>query len=160
MVKDTNICCAEDYAPDSHAEGYSVRLPSGKLFLLRYPRLAFRIGRLIVAQSVAAMLQRDAEPGGSESIVRSYYEVLCEVCMRPGVSLTPGKGELHPDRITLNDALFIVRWAGGEIDADGNDLSAFRANKPKADAPDSASSADVRTVAERPVGDVAVETAV
>jgi hypothetical protein len=172
LNKEIEICRAEDYGPDPHAEGQPIRLPSGKMFLLRYPRLAFRLDRVLVSQSVAAMLQGGESPAEqspiaepvpkekSVEVVSAYYEVLCEVCVRPKVSLTPGEGELHPDRITLDDALFIVRWAGGEVDANGNDLSTFRAKKPQTDASSSAGGENVRTVAERPIGDVAVETAV
>ena len=159
------FCTAEEYAFSPEGGEHAITLPSGKVFLLRYPRLAYKIKSVLVAQSIAARLL--AEPGATmpddEKIAasaKSHEALLCEVCVQPKVSLTPQKGELHPDRIDISDLSFIIRWAGGETDAQGNDLARFCGTKPAANASDGEGSAPVRAVAERAGEDAAVGTAV
>ncbi len=164
-TRDDGICRAEDYAFAPAGGEHKVKLPSGNTFLLRYPRLAYKFKNLPVAQSIAAKQQApdestDGQAQNVEALATTYYGLLCEVCVRPRVCMEPEAGELHPDRIRLVDAIFIARWAGGEIDANGVDLATFRAGKSRANDSDGKGGAPVRPVAKRPSDDAATGTAV
>jgi hypothetical protein len=130
---------------------HPVTLPSGAVFLLRKPTLSYRMTHFTAYQSVAARLS-NPQAGAvnadtdTKQLVQLYYDVLCECCVKPRISLAPQEGELHPEQIQMRDALFIARWAGGEIDpASGTDLAEFRADRPgqAAATVSSAGSADV-----------------
>jgi hypothetical protein len=156
-MHENGITTAADYARLTEQQ---VALPSGAVFLLRRPTLKFRLGNLGAFQSIAARAQSSAglqagTPASDEevkAIVQYYYDVLCECCVQPRVSLRPiadargsdgadnqrgdqsgdqsgdrqGADVLHPEQIQLRDALFIARWAGGEVDpSSGTDLAEF-----------------------------------
>jgi hypothetical protein len=158
-MNDNGITRAEDYIFEPRAGEHKVKLPSGATFLLRYPGLNFTLKRLLLAQSIAARIEGKAgtpDEQHAEALSETYYAVLCEVCVSPKVSMEPKEGELHPDRFKLDDAIHILRWAGGEIDAQGNDLAKFRRPEPAADALDGSGGAPLRPVAERSPEDVPV----
>jgi hypothetical protein len=167
--KQNGVTRAEDYAAAPATLEHKVKLPSGATFLLRYPRLSFRFKGLALAQTIGARMQARKEDEAvpeaaaaeerAQELAEVYYRILCEVCVSPRVSMTPQEGELHPDRIKALDAFFIARWAGGEIDAEGVDLAAFRGRQSGAGSGDRAGGEDVRPVAERPAEDVPVGSA-
>ncbi len=150
-MSQNGVTTAADYK--ALLEAQRVRLPSGKVFLLCRPTLGFRFRNPGVFQSIALSA---AFPGPAEnddeqvrSLVRMYYQLLCEVCVQPRVSLAPQEGELHPEQILFADAMHIARWAGGEVDGLGADLAEFRQpqSRPRPDA--GASGGDVALPAER-----------
>ncbi len=165
-MSENGITTAADY---KRAHEQMVTLPSGAVFELRQPSLGFRLTHLGLVQSIAAKMQaggNDRGPQGAalqddeaKRLVQVYYDILCEVCVNPRVSLSPPVGAihespLHPDDIRLEDAVFIARWAGGEVTPDGSgDLARFHRRKSDHAAPDRAGGGDVRPVAERAAED-------
>lgn len=155
------ICTAEEYSFAPEAGEHVVELPSGKKFLLRYPRLEWKISRVLVSQSIVAVSQQAPESTSDpKALAEAYYAILCEVCMSPRVSMDPQKGEMHPDRFSVTDAIFIARWAGGEVDAQGSDLARFRKGEPRSTVLSGKSGADVPPVAKRPVDNEPVPSTV
>src|SRR6516164_5996770 len=169
-MSENGITSAADYrrASESYHGLQRVTLPSGAVFLLRRPSLAYRLTHLASYQSVAA---RASDPGfgtrdsglgigEQQKLVEFYYAVVCEVCVSPRVSLDAPRGSglgtrdsgevtaIHPEDIQARDAFFIARWAGGEISADGADLAEFRKQQSGPDPAARASSADVELPAE------------
>ena len=169
-MSENGITSAADYrrASESYHGLQRVTLPSGTVFLLRRPSLAYRLTHLASYQSVAA---RASDPGfgtrdsglgigEQQKLVEFYYAVVCEVCVSPRVSLDAPRGSglgtrdsgevtaIHPEDIQARDAFFIARWAGGEISADGADLAEFRKQQSGPDPAARASSADVELPAE------------
>jgi hypothetical protein len=154
------ITRVEDYGPAPSGGEHKVKLPSGAVFLLRYPSLEYKIGRSLIAQSIAAKMQNrpEAQPSETRSaaeIAETYFAVLEEVCVQPRVSKQPKEGELHPDRIRLSDAVHIMRWASGEVDDNGVDFAAFRGTRADPASISGPGGEAVRAVAEQPSENVA-----
>jgi len=146
------VATAQDYL---NAQQVDLRLPSGKVFRVRAPGLRFRF-------AMPAPENLDGKPDAekAEALAQFYYGMLVEVCVEPRVSMEPKEGELHPDRIRLADAQFIVRWAGGEVSADGADLGKFPGGEAGGGSIDRAGGADIRPVAKHPADDATDPAAV
>jgi len=155
-MSENGITRAADYrrASDAYHGLQRVTLPSGAVFVLRRPSLAYRLTHLKAYQSIAARAQAQTSAptdiAGQQQLVDFYYGVLCEVCVSPRVSMDAGHGQdgrptdvLHPEQIQARDAFWIARWAGGEVDAAGADLAEFRKREYGADSVPGSSSADV-----------------
>jgi len=172
---ENGITTANDYrrASEAYHGLQRVTLPSGGVFLLRRPSLAYRLTHLASYQSVATRGQQGGiwnpdSPAEQQKLVEFYYAVLCEVCVSPRVSLDAPRNvaqgslsnpavvqelektqgcksnpALHPEEIQARDAFWIARWAGGEVDAAGTDLAEFRKREYGADSVPGSGSADV-----------------
>lgn len=98
------------------------RRPSPNWWLRNFGRLPETIAARASGQDQNLRLTVD------ELVKYSQFEVqlVSEVVLNPVIRLNPGPGEVDPNLITDDDLLFIVRYARGEISADGRDLEAFR----------------------------------
>jgi len=146
------ISTAQDYLSLQEVD---LRLPSGQTFRVRAPGLKFRF-----SAPAPENLEGKTEAEKAATLADFFYRILCEVCVEPRVSMEPKEGELHPDRIRLADAQFIVRWAGGQIGDDGADLDAFREGKTGRTAAAGAGGGEIRPVAERTLDAETVPAAV
>jgi hypothetical protein len=144
-MSSNGIASAQDYLRAQEAE---LRLPSGKTFRVRAPGLKFRF-----SNPAPEDLEGLTGEEKAQALAEFYWRILCEVCVQPRVSMDPQEGELHPDRIRLTDAQFVIKWAGGEIGSDGADLAGFPGTGAGPGAGAGANGADVRPVAERPAHD-------
>jgi hypothetical protein len=133
MGDQNNIATADDFrsAREGNSKVERVTLPQlGKAVLMRRPSPLWFIFRGQLPQSLAARVSGDT--GGSRAVEdvlrlgRWVSELLIEVMVKPRVSLSPGQDELSPDLFAIEDLNFIIRWAYGEVAADGSDLAAFR----------------------------------
>jgi hypothetical protein len=140
-MSNNGIATAQDYLG---AQEVDLKLPSGQTFRVRAPGLKFQF-----SSPIPENLDGKPDAEKAQALAEFYYRMLCEVCIEPRVSMEPKEGELHPDRVRLADAQFIVRWAGGEVSADGADLERFRPGEAGRAAGDGARSRDLRSVAER-----------
>ncbi len=120
----------------------AVFLPKlGKAVLLRKPLPLWFVFRGRLPQSLAIRAVPEAGLGLAsgnpvEELVNMadwILTLLREVFVEPRVSMTPGEGEISPDWLDLEDVTFIIRWAYGEVAADGrpassgySDLAPFR----------------------------------
>ncbi|HUY12398.1 MAG TPA: hypothetical protein VMX16_02055 [Terriglobia bacterium] len=106
----------------------------GKAVLMRRPSPLWFIFRGQLPQSLA--VRASGETGGPRAVEdvlrlgRWVSELLAEVMVEPRVSLSPGPDEISPDFLSIEDLNFIIRWAYGEVAADGSDLAAFRGQQP------------------------------
>lgn len=112
------------------ANAEPVRLPSGLVVLAARPGPEWwlRNGRL--PQSIAARFAGtpDTAPSSPEDLVKMAewtVSLISEIMVSPAVSLTPNPDQIHPGLISDNDILFLTRYAGGEISADGQNLDTF-----------------------------------
>ena len=145
-----SLATADDFqrsAESRLASPEMVYLPKlGKAVLLRKPLplwFVFR-GRLPQSLAVRAVPGSGAGldlPGGNPTedliaLADWIQTLLREVFLEPRVAsdgTRPGEGEISPDWLDLEDVNFIIRWAYGEVAADGStasaadsDLAAFR----------------------------------
>ena len=146
------ISTAQDYLSLQEVD---LRLPSGLTFRLRTPGLKFRF-----SNPAPESLDGKSDDEKALALANFYYGMLCEVCVEPRVSMEAKETEIHPDRIRLSDAQFIVRWAGGQIGDDGADLDAFREGKTGRTAAAGAGGGEIRPVAERTLDAETVPAAV
>ncbi|MGH9431172.1 MAG: hypothetical protein ACRD3T_06490 [Terriglobia bacterium] len=106
----------------------------GKAVLMRRPSPLWFIFRGQMPQSLAVRASGETNgPGAVDDVLRLgrwVSELLTEVMVEPRVSLTPGPDEISPDLLAIEDLNFIIRWAYGEVAADGSDLAAFRSQQP------------------------------
>jgi hypothetical protein len=111
----------------------TVTLPSGLVFLMRRPRPLWWVLEGRLPSSLAAKLAGDSglatrDSGKPEEIIelsRWVIALLEETVIEPKIRLKPGPKEVDPNWISEEDLLFIIRYAGGEVQADGRDLSSF-----------------------------------
>lgn len=133
MSEPNHIATADDFksAREVDSKVERVTLPElGKSVLMRRPSALWFIFRGQMPQSLA--VRASGETGGPRAaddvlrLGRWVSELLTEVMVEPRVSLSPGPGEISPDLFAIEDLNFIIRWAYGEVAADGSDLAAFR----------------------------------
>ncbi len=113
----------------------------GKAVLLRKPLPLWFVFRGRLPQSLAVRAVPAAalhSPSGNpaEELVAMadwILTLLREVFVEPRVSMNPQEGEISPDWLDLEDVNFIIRWAYGEVAAEGSpasngnsDLATFR----------------------------------
>lgn len=121
-----------------------VALPrSGYAVLLRRPTPLWFLFHGHLPVSLAAKQQGGggdtaarALQGAEEFVEFSKWivELLSEVFVRPRLSLDPGAEEISPAWLDEDDVNFIIRWAVGEVAAEGSSASGVRdlAEFPKA----------------------------
>ena len=63
-------------------------------------------------------------------ISQFWTKLFKAIFVQPGLSLTPGPEEIHPAWLPVEDQIFVIRWAVGEVASDGSDLAAFRRGQP------------------------------
>jgi hypothetical protein len=134
--EEIHIATAEDFQnaikQRQIQEAKPLRLPaSGLVVLARKPDPVWWIRHL--GQLPASLSNR---LNGSEEVAQTTTEELIkysnwsvdlirEIVVQPVIKLNPGPGEVDPNWILDEDLKFLVRYAGGEVSADGADLSLF-----------------------------------
>jgi hypothetical protein len=130
---ENHVATATDFksAREADLKVERVVLPQlGKPVLMRRPSPLWFIFRGQLPQSLAARASGEASgPRAVDDVLRLgrwVSELLAEIMVEPRVSLSPGPDEISPDLLSVEDLNFIIRWAYGEVAADGSDLAAFR----------------------------------
>jgi hypothetical protein len=114
------------------AEGETVTLPSGLIFMMRRPRPLWWALQGRLPSSLAARVASSEPPlagarGSEDTVALAQWitALLEETVVSPKVRLNPGAGEADPNWLSEEDVLFIMRYAGGEAMADGQSLDRF-----------------------------------
>ena len=94
-----------------------ITLPSGAKFTLRRPALPQFLGWDALPAGMVKAAQQPVDPADisaedTAAMARLMRDVLLWCCLDPCLSLAPhGDNEIHPSELSLDDALFIFRWA-------------------------------------------------
>jgi hypothetical protein len=149
---ENHIARAEDIRKAAQARRAEVQAPervvlpeSGYAVVLRRPTPMWFLFHGYLPMSLAARQQAgagDTEVRGTIQTAEEFVEfskwivdLLSEVFVGPKLSLNPGDGEISPEWLTEEDVNFIIRWAVGEVTAEGSgasgvrDLAEFRGKK-------------------------------
>lgn len=144
------IARVEDFRQRAEAEAWEepvrIVLPkSGLAVVVRRPRpLAYTLVAHPVAYCLAAQI---AEAGSVETagltaedrraLAMAAEEVFCAAIVEPKFALEPGPDAIDPRWVPPEDRLFLTRYIGGEVAADGRNLAPF---SPERDAAGSSAS--------------------
>lgn len=128
---ETDIATPRDFVESRCSGAYVERvvLPKlGKAVLMRRPSPLWFVFHQCLPQTLAANMDAPSQPllrGPAEVVKVADWitALLSEVMVRPRVSLTPGPEEVSPEVIADEDLNFIIRWAMGEVVAEGDDSS-------------------------------------
>jgi hypothetical protein len=96
---------------------HEVELPSGAKFTLRRPALPQFMGWDALPTAFLQAAQQPVDPASisaedTAQMARLMRDVLLWCCLDPRLSLEPkGDDEIHPSELSMDDALFIFRWA-------------------------------------------------
>lgn len=131
-----------------------VTLPSGLKVMVYRPQLEWwirHVGRL--PQSMAAKVSGDsgtANVSNADLLEFAMWasKLMSEMIVAPKVTLNPKPGEVDPSWISDDDLKYLLRFAGGEIAADGQGLDSF-SGKQGAAVPVGENRTDVELPAER-----------
>lgn len=117
----------------------ALTLPSGLVVRACRPKpLWWILNRGILPGGLAARAagQEATDPTADDVVESSGFIVhlMESVVIEPRIRRNPGAGEVDPRWITDDDLTFLIRYAGGETTADGQDLGTFRGRPGSADA--------------------------
>jgi hypothetical protein len=153
-AKPNGVAKPEDFRKAAEASAFEepqrVVLPKcGFPVMLRRPRpIAFTLLGGSLPQSLATRVSQsgvrspESETPDSElrtpdlsrdeliQVSRFWTNLFKAIFVQPGLSLTPGPEEIHPAWLPVEDQIFVIRWAVGEVASDGSDLAAFRGGQP------------------------------
>lgn len=113
------------------AAAVPLTLPSGLTILAYCPQLEWwlrHLGRL--PQSMALRVSRESGSSpvtGEEILTFALWasKLMAEIFVSPKLKLDPGPGEVDPSLVSDEDLTYLMRFAGGEIAADGQGLDTF-----------------------------------
>jgi hypothetical protein len=74
------------------------------------------------ARHVVPVQESDPTPYTPQELIevsRFWTKLFKAIFVQPGLSTTPGPEEIHPGWIPVDDQVFLIRWAVGEIVSDG-----------------------------------------
>lgn len=114
----------------AEAEAEELKLPSGMVIRARRPGPAFLAQFARLPLTLTAKVNEDRpdaadEPAGQLSNFAEFLrEILLYCVVEPGISTTPGPGQIHPREIPNADCEFIIGWALRREEAAS--LEAFR----------------------------------
>jgi hypothetical protein len=130
-----NIATAEDFIAAAQqrrlANAQPLTLPSGLTVMAQRPGPEWwmrNVGRLpssIASRFVSGNSTDPVSSGDLVEMARWTALMISEVVVSPVIRLNPGPSELEPHLISNDDLDYIMRFAGGEIAADGQGLDMF-----------------------------------
>ena len=109
-----------------------VRLPHiGKEVMLRRPTMLWFIARARLPLSLLAKIKDKEKLVTSDTMEALQWitDLLVEIMVEPRCSMKPQDGEISPEMIDIEDALFMAAWASGEMLSETNSLSGFRSER-------------------------------
>lgn len=144
MNDELKISTAEDFRNLSHQRSLQtaekILLPSGLIVLAYRPGPEWWVRELgKLPKSIAARMRGETAPtenlSPEELVEMSRYMVrmIEEVVLQPKIRLDPGPEDVDPRLVTDADLTYILKYAGGEIAATGQDLTAFPSQRGSVD---------------------------
>jgi hypothetical protein len=136
-MPENHVATAEDFralAKSKEAEAEIIKLPtSGLRILVKRPTPSWFLFRGRMPQGLAARSaanQSNPQISASEIVELSEWIValLEKTVIKPKICRNPKMDEIGPDEIPDEDLRFIIRYAQGEVAAEGSDLESFRGN--------------------------------
>ncbi len=113
----------------------TVELPSGLVFQIRRPKpIWWILNRAIVPASLLGKLEGspidqapyDPTPEDLVASANMMTNLIESVVVSPKIRRNPKEDEVSPNYISQDDLMFILKYAGGEVSAQGQNLGDFR----------------------------------